>query len=395
MSIPICCPACNTSNIDLFYEKNHAPVHSVLLLSSQEEAITYPTGTIRLGFCQACGFIFNTAFDPGLQHEYAERYEETQGYSPTFNAFATRLAERLIERYDLHNKDIVEIGCGKGEFLTRLCQMGNNRGIGIDPSYVRTRSLSQQDERVAFVTEFYSDAHATYPCDFLVCKMTLEHIPNTAEFVGTVARSLRDKPDTMVFFQIPNATRVMADVAFWDIYYEHCSYFSPGSLARLFRSQGFDVLDLWTDYDDQYLMIEARIASGQDRTFPVLENDLATLAALVRAFPEKFRQKADTWQSIIQRVQTSNQRAVLWGSGSKGVAFLTTLGLYEGIQYTVDINPHKHGTYMAGTGQQIVAPAFLTEYQPDLVIVMNPVYTAEIRHDLESRGLSPELLAVE
>ncbi len=397
MSTPTHCPGCASSAIELFYEKTHAPVHSVLLLPDREEAVTYPTGNIQLGFCQSCGFIFNTLFDPALQHEYAERYEETQGYSPTFNAFATRLAERLIAHYDLHNKDIVEIGCGKGEFLTQLCQMGDNRGIGIDPSYVRARSLSQEDERVSFVTEFYSEEHAKYPCDFLVCKMTLEHIPNTAEFIGTVARSLRDKPETIVFFQIPNATRVIEDVAFWDIYYEHCSYFSPGSLARLFRSQGFDVLDLWTDYDDQYLMIEARIASGQDKTFPALENDLETLAASVRAFPEKFRQKADYWHTVIQHAQTNNQRAVLWGSGSKGVAFLTTLGLYagEGIDYTVDINPHKRGTYMAGTGQQIVAPDFLTDYRPDLVLVMNPVYRAEIQRDLESRGLSPELLSVE
>ena len=35
-------------------------------------------------------------------------------------------------------------------------------------------------------------------------------------------------------------------------------YFSHGSLARLFRQERFDVFDLWTDYDDQYLMIETR-----------------------------------------------------------------------------------------------------------------------------------------
>jgi hypothetical protein len=27
----------------------------------------------------------------------------------------------------------------------------------------------------------------------------------------------------------------LKEVAFWDIYYEHCSYFSPGSLAATFR----------------------------------------------------------------------------------------------------------------------------------------------------------------
>ncbi len=388
------CPGCGAPGVSVFYAKEQAPVHSVLLLPDREEAVSYPTGTIELGFCASCGFIFNTAFDPNLQHEYSTRYEETQGYSPTFNAFSKRLAERLIERYDLHQKDIIEIGCGKGEFLTLLCQLGDNRGVGIDPSYVRDRSLSAPDERVSFRTEFYSDHHADLKADFVCCKMTLEHIDQTAEFVGTVARTTVDRPDTIIFFQIPNATRVIGDAAFWDIYYEHCSYFSPGSLARLFRNQGFDVLDLWTDYDDQYLMIEARPANGQDRRFPALEDDLDAMTELVRAFPDSFAQKAGYWQTVLQRAAANNQRVVLWGSGSKGVAFLTTLNIREAIQYTVDINPNKHGTFMAGTGQEIVGPAFLAEYRPDVVIIMNPVYKQEIQRQLAEMGLAPEILAL-
>jgi hypothetical protein len=73
---------------------------------------------------------------------------------------------------------------------------------------------------------------------------------------------------------------------------------------------------------------------------------------------------------------------------------LTTLGLGDEIDYVVDINPLKHGTYLAGTGQQVVAPEFLKTYEPDLVIVMNPVYCDEIGQQLRDMGLAVELLAV-
>jgi hypothetical protein len=76
------------------------------------------------------------------------------------------------------------------------------------------------------------------------------------------------------------------------------------------------------------------------------------------------------------------------------VAFLTTLRIQDEIEYAVDINPYKHGTYMAGTGQQIVAPEFLREYRPDVVIVMNPIYCNEIRRDLNRMGVTAELMAV-
>jgi hypothetical protein len=86
---------------------------------------------------------------------------------------------------------------------------------------------------------------------------------------------------------------------------------------------------------------------------------------------------------------------VLWGGGSKGVAFLTTLGLsLDDVAYAVDINPNKTGTYMAGTGQEIVAPDFLKSYRPDVVIIMNPVYLQEITQNLAGMGLTPEIMTV-
>ena len=64
------------------------------------------------------------------------------------------------------------------------------------------------------------------------------HLP-----LDTLIVAIGERPDTVVFFQIPNARYVLCDVAFWDIYYEHCSYFTKGSLARLFRQAGFEVRD--------------------------------------------------------------------------------------------------------------------------------------------------------
>jgi hypothetical protein len=74
------------------------------------------------------------------------------------------------------------------------------------------------------------------------------------------------------------------------------------------------------------------------------------------------------------------------------VAYLTNLGLRDEIEYAVDINPFKTGKFMAGTGQQIVAPEFLVDYKPDLVIAMNPIYLDEIRAKLDELGLAPELI---
>jgi hypothetical protein len=225
--------------------------------------------------------------------------------------------------------------------------------------------------------------------------MTLEHIPDPARFVGMVRRSVDAHAKTIVFFQVPNLSRILHDVAFWDIYYEHCSYFSRPSLAALFRRRGFEVLDLREEYDGQYLCLEARPGRLPDGARAEEEyGELESLKRDVAHFAASCRRRREEWKSRLEEFRRRGQTVVIWGAGSKAVAFLTTLQARDAIGHAVDINPYKHGTYLPGGGQQILRPELLRELRPDVVIVMNPIYRHEIQRDLEQMGLSPLLMTV-
>ena len=154
MCIRDSCPSCGQVGLSVFYEVENVPVNSVLLVDSRQEALDFQRGDIRLAVCPACGFIANIAFDEALT-QYSARYEATQGYSPTFNKFHRALAQDLIDRYDLHGKDVIEIGCDKGDFITMLAEMGDNRGVGFDPAYVPGRHPSPAADRLTFIADFY------------------------------------------------------------------------------------------------------------------------------------------------------------------------------------------------------------------------------------------------
>ncbi len=393
MAIEHTCPNCGHHELSIFYEVRNVPVHSCLMMSSKEEALNFPCGDVVLGFCNRCGFITNTQFDPKWS-SYAPNYEDQQSFSPTFNKFALKLANNLVDKYDLHNKDIVEIGCSKGDFLLLLCELGNNRGVGIDPSVVPGRVSSEAAGRVKFIQEYYSEAHAQFVGDFICCRHTLEHIQPTSQFIKTVRQSIGDRLDTTVVFEIPDNTRVLQEQAFEDIYYEHCSYFSPGTLARLFRNSGFEVTDLYRDYGEQYLLIEAKPVNTPSQTIHPFEESVAEVAQDVKLFAEKIEQKLQYWKNYLQEAQVRQEKVVVWGSGSKCVAFLTTLNTIDTIEYAVDINPHRHGKFIPGVGKEIMAPEFLKTYQPDKVIVMNAIYCDEIGQMLKDMGVSTEVVAL-
>lgn len=387
------CPNCTGAGLTLFYGVSGIPVNSCLMMNSEAEARAIPSGDLALGFCDKCGFITNTKYSSATQ-EYNTVYEDQQSFSPTFNAFAEGLAQGLIDKYDLRNKQLVEIGCSKGDFLIMMCRMGDNSGIGIDPSSIPGRVTAEGAERVEFIQDYYSEKYSDQVGDMIICRHTLEHIDKTLKFVQTVRNSIVDRDDTIVFFEVPDVVRVLKDRAFWDIYYEHCTYFSLGSLARLFKSCNFEVLDLAAEYDDQYLLIETRPVQEQPEKIHPNEESVDSLKQLVDEFARDCGRQLKEWNEYLTEARDAGKKVVAWGSGSKFVAFYTTLGLTDEIQHVVDINPHRQNRFIVGACMEVKSPEFLRDYQPDVVIIMNAIYTEEIRADLSKMGLDPEIRGI-
>jgi SAM-dependent methyltransferase len=379
------CPGCGSDRTLPFFELPEVPSNSCILLGSPEEAVAYPKGRVMLCLCEDCGFIGNHAFDPALT-EYSERYEGTQGFSPTFTSYLQELSLELIEGLGLRGKRIVEIGCGNGEFLELLCELAEAEGVGFDPAFRKDRRPADSATDVRYVQEFFSEKYAELSADLYCSRMTLEHIPEVGEFLAMLRRTIGSRPHALVYCQIPEFARILEEGLFCDTPYEHCSYFSRESLAIAHRRAGFEVLDSKVGYGGQHLGLIGRpgTRAGED-------DDLEGLRRLALEFAGRCAKAAGAWVERLEQAADRSERVVLWGSGSKSTAFLTSLGIFEGIELVVDINPYRQGKFMAGTGQLIVSPQELVATPPAHVIIMNPIYRDEIARTLFDLGLEPEL----
>jgi SAM-dependent methyltransferase len=341
-------------------------------------------------YCSGCGFIWNDRFDAS-RIEYSKRYDNSLDYSPVFQIYAQGLARRLINTYGIRKSRVVEIGCGKGHFLNLICEEGDNHGVGFDPSYEGDRVQGLAAGRITYYQDFYGAKYTGNSGALVCCRHVVEHIGAVLEFLSMVRQTIARTPSTIVYFEVPDVRFILEKLSIWDIIYEHCNYFSRESLGNIFKRCGFDILRLEQTYGGQFLSIDARLARNDDavRQF---NSDLLDLGALVAQFATQARERLETWQGRIDAFRQRKKRAVVWGGGSKAVTFLNLFKAGDAIPYVVDINPHKQDRFVGGTGQRVVSPEFLMEYQPDVIILMNPIYRSEVVARANAMNLTAEIL---
>jgi C-methyltransferase C-terminal domain/Methyltransferase domain len=389
---PTLCIVCASPNIVPILDLPALPADTIRLWSSRSAACSARKTRMSLAYCSSCGHVFNRCYDDSFV-DYEVDYENSQMFSSRFRRYAEELADRLISTYQLNHKKIVEIGGGKGDFLRIICDRGNNDGVSFGPSY-RPAPGDYTPANVRFVTDYYSAKYTAEPANLIVCRHVLEHFSQPREFIETVRQAVGDRKDLVVYFEVPNGEFILREHMFWEFIYQHPSYFTQSSLAKLFTVCGFQVLDIQESFGGQFLAIEAS-ASG-DGSVPdeySLSENRSTTAALSQAFDAAFSARVANWRDRLEQLREKRQRVIAWGAGAKGVSFLNIVDPTGSvISHIVDVNPRKSGRFVPGGGQQIVEPNSLRELHPDVIILMNAIYRDEIASDIAGLGLNPEIL---
>lgn len=392
------CPVCTGSDAEVFFRAERAPVFCNVLCQTQEQALQAETATIALAHCPACGLVYNACFEE-QRVPYAPGYENSLFFSPHYRHYARSSAQRLVEQYDVREKVVVEIGCGTGDFLGLLAEMGDNRTFGFDPSHdpvcpAQTRRVSASGA-VTVVPEVFAPGRsaAGERPDLVCCRHVLEHVADPLSFLQDVRQAMGADPHSVLHVEVPNGRFVLGDHGIWDILYEHCFYFTQEALTYLLERAGFEVLEACQRYDGQFLTIEGRpqVRLGGSSPCP---QDQTEVAALVGSFRARSEARVRTWRHRLARPAKSARRHVLWGAGSKGVMFLNVLGVdCRTVACVVDINSKKHGRFIPGTGQEVIGPEDLRAIEPHGVILMNPVYREEVARMLADLGLTCEIVS--
>ncbi len=372
----VSCTVCSSADTRQFLRICDIPVFCNIQWQSEQLALDAPVGNISLTYCHSCGHVFNSEFDPALV-EYSGDYENSLHFSPHFQKYAEDLVESLVERYELQKKVIIEIGCGKGEFISMLCDSGRNIGYGFDTSYEADRAEHGGSGSVTYIKDYYGEQYSNLQADFVCCRHVLEHIPSPVDFLRNISIAIDRTKDSIVYFEFPNVLYSLDDMGIWDFIYEHCSYFCADSAIRAFKEAGYQTLEIRSDFGNQFLCLEASISKGED-ALAVSAGSLDAMAQTVERFEKDYIQKLAFWNEFLNKAVINGDRVAIWGGGSKGVTFLNCIDNSKSVEFVIDLNPHKQGLFVAGTGHSITSPKVLLDNPVKYVIIMNSVYKQEI-----------------
>ena len=380
------CPGCGGRRLVKGLELKGQPMVLNYRFRTVAEARAVPRGDITLRQCAACGLVFNATFE-GSRIPYDERYENRQGASPSFRAHVDALIQRLGEVPGVRGGRLLEVGCGKGEFLRRAAKLLGAKAEGHDTSY--EGPMAVDGGRVRFHADYLTGADVQGAHDVVICRHVVEHVAEIGGFLGELASIARAAGDPLVVLETPRFEWIVAHECLWDIFYEHCNYFTQPTLAHLARRAGWVVKRHVGVFGAQYQWLELRVAKRVTvpRPGPGVPAR-GRLAAFTRAAA---RQRRRLEQAI--DAGCGDGRWGIWGAGAKGVA-LTHLMDARPPACVVDANPAKQGGVIPGTSVPVVAPSHRDLPGLALMVIANPNYQSEIRASLDAMAFCGNILCL-
>ncbi|MBF0454389.1 MAG: methyltransferase domain-containing protein [Magnetococcales bacterium] len=316
---------------------------------------------LRVCHCSACGLI---QLDT-LPVAYYREVVRAAAYSPEMGDYRLAQFTGFAKRFGLIGQKVLEVGCGRGEYLTLLNQSGMEaHGLEYGAESVSHCQSIQQRVCQGFIeTADHQLASAPFQAFFIL--NFLEHLPQPHETLRGVANNLSEGAVGLV--EVPNFDMILRNRLFSEFINDHLFYFNRESLSQLLALSGFEVVECTETWHDYILSATVRKRAPAD------------LSALV-----DFQAKID--REIHHYLDTlKGQRVAIWGAGHQALAVISLLGLQSRVDYVVDSAPFKQGKFTPASHLPIVPPAHLKTDPVDGVLVMAASYSDEVARIIRSQ----------
>jgi SAM-dependent methyltransferase len=304
--------------------------------------------------CSGCGLV-QLSSDPVSYYRDVIR---AAAFSEEMKSFRRKQFDDFVRSYNLHGKKVLEIGCGRGEYLSILRQSGVD-AYGLEHLEDSVEKCLKQDLNVLFgfvESNRYKISH--YPFDAFLMLNFLEHLPDPNATLRGIYNNMSD--DAVGLVEVPNFDMILRKKLFSEFMSDHLIYFTKDTLCTTLVINGFNVLECnetWHDY-----IISAVVRKRQQLDISEFNKSKSKLVNELNKYISLFEDK----------------KVAIWGASHQAFAVMALANLSGKVKFVVDSAVFKQGKYTPATHIPIVAPETLNSDPVDAVIVMAASYSDEV-----------------
>ncbi len=307
--------------------------------------------------CLYCGLL-QAAGEPVPYYKDVIR---ATGVSEEMRKFRVEQFGLWVEENNLKGKKVIEIGCGKGEYMTFF--EGHQASV-IGLEHLKDSVIIANGNGHSVVQGYVEDESYEIPgapFDAFYSMNFLEHIPNPGAFLSGIANNLKENAVGIV--EVPNFNMILEQSLYSEFVQDHLMYFTVQTLTNMLELNGFEVLEcneIWYRY-----IISAKVRKRKSIRVDKFEQQLQCMKKVVN-------------QYLTQMVEAGHVVAG-WGAGHQALANLSLLDIGSKIIYIIDSAPFKQNKFTPATHIPVVAPEVLEKGEITAVIIMAAGYSDEIK----------------
>ena len=324
------------------------------------------TVTLSLMECEGCGAA-QMLSDTPLGEDYDVVYRSI-GVSSTYRNSKKSQLSQFLDTYELHDKRVIEVGCGDGQFLELLKEIGLDCcGVEAGNENIETCRKKGLD---AHSFDFLTDDDAF---DAFMTFHYLEHLPEPRAFAETLYRILR--PGGIGLVEVPNYDHIKADNVWLEFTKDHRIYYTKRALSCLLLGAGFGIESVEEHADGLCLTMVVRKPDGT--------MGLASMGQEIEDTKMRFRELVDGLDGPF----------AVYGAGHYSQLLLSLVNLAHGIRpaHIFDSNRQKCGGEICGVVVEH-RDAIPDMTDCDHIIVNCGAYNGEVQRMLTEMELGKNIL---
>ena len=310
---------------------------------------------LNLFQCSSCGLV-------QLSEKPVSYYKEViraSSFSSEMKRFRSEQFVSWVDKYNLKGKSILEVGCGRGEYLSIFKQTEVSLAHGIE--YSKESVSSCINSEISVTKGFFGDENFVLPkqkYDGFICLNFIEHWPNPNKVLAHLKKNLSE--DAIGIVEVPNFDMILKQGLYSEFISDHLLYFTKDTLIFMLNYNGFEVIEcsvIWHDY-----ILSAVVRKRKRIDLSLLKSRKLNVETELNSFIDKFEKK----------------EVAIWGAGHQSLAVMSLAKLENKIRYVVDSAPFKQGKYTPATHFPIVAPIELVNNPVKAVIIIAASYSNEV-----------------